>query len=61
VDEMLLYQFNQKNTEANGVFDKLNKFWFLFETHLTELEKLVQEKQEAESKKKQLHEIFRNF
>ncbi|MDR3169724.1 MAG: hypothetical protein LBU27_08570 [Candidatus Peribacteria bacterium] len=26
VDEMLLYQFNQKNTEANGVFDKLNKF-----------------------------------
>jgi hypothetical protein len=60
VDEILLYQ-GEKNADERTLVDKLEKFWFLFETFYTDLNKSYQEKQEAENKKKQLHEIFRSF
>jgi hypothetical protein len=41
--------------------EKLNKFWFLFDSFYTDLNKAHLEKEEMENKKKQLHEIFRNF
>jgi len=60
VDEILLYQF-PSSINTTEITTKLEKFWFLFETYYQDLNKAIQEKKEAESKKKQLHEIFRNF
>jgi hypothetical protein len=64
VDEILLYQLGKEHTETEKLTDitgKLDKFWFLFETHYETLKKAYQEKKENEAKKKQLHDIFRNF
>ena len=60
VDEILVYQF-PSSINTTEIISKLEKFWFLFETHYENLNKALQEKKEAETKKKQLHEIFRNF
>jgi hypothetical protein len=58
-----LYQLEGSEEERKNmqIIDKLDKFWFLFETQYTDLNKAYQEKKETENKKKQLHEIFRNF
>lgn len=65
VDEVILYELKQQATEEenkkNQIMEKLNKFWFLFETYFQDLYKEYQEKKEAQEKKKQLHEIFRSF
>jgi hypothetical protein len=59
VDEVLLYQL--KTDTSPEILSKLDKFGFLFETHYEELNKAYQEKKQAEAKKKQLHDVFRNF
>jgi hypothetical protein len=51
----------EEENQRTQILEKLNKFWFLFETYYEDISKTYLEKQEAQEKKKQLHEIFRSF
>lgn len=65
VDEENLYQFEEstENKERDTILirEKMDKFNFLFTAYLDELKKAENDKKQAEVKKHQLQDIFRNF
>lgn len=64
VDEVLLFQEDdllEDTKKKSQVMDKLNKFIFLTESKLKDVQKELSAKQEEEEERRRLQDIFRNF